>query len=460
MILQEAIEYATQECELLRSEKGIPGIAFGLIYQGKLVYSSGLGETQIGNQVTPTEDSIFRIASMSKSFTAQAILLLRDRGALKLEDTITTYLPWTANIGLPEGSSPITIRDLLTMGAGFPTDDPWGDRQEYLPLPDFDALVAAGLTFNRKVNTGFEYSNLGYALLGRIISVVSGELYETFMKREIQDPQGMTISTYFSDNVPEDLRAHGYAKFEAGPVPEQTTANGAFTPMGGLHSSVKELSAWVAMFQSGKPEAQNPYRFVQSVLAKEQGEIPERIVTSNYGYGLYIDDDATLGRFVSHSGGYPGFGSHMRWHAESGWGIIGLANLTYMPMSLVCAKILNRIVYSHKKANKPVINLGVVTQEAVGVVNDLINNWDNKVCDTWFTENMDLDQPRSERQLALAKLTQGHTDWCVVEDSLTAPTLSFAKWKMQSAESVIEVEMLMSPEKQPRIQKLTFKSPN
>ena len=332
MILEDAVAVATQELDAIRIEKEIPGIACGLMKEGKLVYSFGLGETLLGNQSPPTADSIFRIASMSKSFTAQAILLLRDRGALKLEDLITSYLPWTGTIGLPADSAPITIRDLLTMGAGLPTDDPWGDRQEYLPLPDFDALVGAGLTFNRKVNTGFEYSNLGYALLGRIISAVSGQPYQTFMKREIQDPLGMTTSTYFSDLVPESLRAHGYAKFESGVVPEPTTSNGAFTPMGGLHSSVKELALWVSMFQTGKSEAQNPYRLVQSVLAKEQGEIAERIITSSYGYGLYIDEDATLGRFVSHSGGYPGFGSHMRWHRESGWGIIGLANLTYAPM--------------------------------------------------------------------------------------------------------------------------------
>jgi len=458
MILEDAVAVATQELDAIRIEKGIPGIACGLMKEGQLVYSFGLGETLLGNQSPPTADSIFRIASMSKSFTAQAILLLRDRGALKLEDLITSYLPWTATIGLPVDSAPITIRDLLTMGAGLPTDDPWGDRQEYLPLPDFDALVGAGLTFNRKVNTGFEYSNLGFALLGRIISGVSGQPYEMFMKREIQDPLGMTTSTYFSDLVPENLRAHGYAKFESGVVPEPTTSNGAFTPMGGLHSSVKELALWISMFQNGKSEAQNPYRLVQSVFANEHGEIPERIITSSYGYGLYIDEDATLGRFVSHSGGYPGFGSHMRWHPESGWGIVGLANLTYAPMAPTCSKIMNQIVYLYKKSNQPKVILGHATQEAFGVVNGLFNAWNNVICDRWFTENMDLDQPRQERSSALEKITTGLTGWTVLADSLTAPTLSFAKWKVQSGEVMIEVEMLMSPEKSPRIQKLTFKT--
>ena len=456
-MLELAVDCATREFETIREEKNIPGIAFGLMHEGKLVYSSGLGESVLGNSTPPVADSIFRIASMSKSFTAQAILLLRDRDLLKLDDLITTYLPWTSTIGLPEDSFPITIRDLLTMGAGFPTDDPWGDRQEYLPLPDFDALVAHGLTFNRKVNTGFEYSNLGYALLGRIISVVSGEQYETFMKREIHDPLGMNVSTYFTDQVPENHRAHGYAKFESGLVLEPTTGHGAFTPMGGLHSSVKELARWVAMFQEGKSEAQNPYRLVQSVMAKEQGEIAERIVTSSYGYGLFVDDDANLGRFVSHSGGYPGFGSHMRWHAESGWGIIALANLTYAPMGLTGMKIMNEIVHQFKKSNKPKIALATRTQEAIDVVNQLISEWNNELCNQWFTPNMHMDQPREDRISALAKLTQGLSRWVVVDDSMTAPTASFAKWKVQSGEVTIEVELLMSPEKSPRIQKLTFK---
>lgn len=456
MILDEAIAYAHKEFELVQKEKGIPGIAFGLIHNGVLVYSSGVGERIIGGPA-PDADSIFRIASMSKSFTAQAILLLRDRGLLSLDDHITQYLPWTSTIGIPAGSAQISIRDVLTMGAGFPTDDPWGDRQENLPLEQFDSLIAAGITFNRNVNTAFEYSNLGYALLGRIISEVSGVRYEDFMKNEIQIPQGMTRSSYFTEYVPEDVRAVGYVKFDAGLIEEPVTSTGAFTPMGGLHSSVRELTSWVAMFQAGKAEAQVPYRHIQSTLAKAQDDIVERIVTASYGYGLFIEDDSELGRFVSHSGGYPGFGSHMRWHHESSWGIIALGNLTYAPMSVIGAKVMNQIVHLHMKENPKKVVIAPRTIEAMKTVESLLEKWDDTLADEWFAVNMDLDQPRNERRAALEKILEGNLNIERVESSVTSSTLSHAKWSVQSGSKSIEIEMLMSPEKNPRIQKLVIK---
>ena len=451
----EIIEYAVREFELFRVEKGIPGIAFGLIYQGELVYAAGLGESVLGNKTPPTADTVFRIASMTKSFTASAIVKLRDKGLIKLDDLITKYLPWSSTIGLPEGSAPITIRDLLTMGAGLPTDDPWGDRQEDLLIADFDAMVAGGLTFNRNVNTGFEYSNLSYALLGRIISQVTGEDFETYMEREILTPVGMNASTYFSSAIPNESRAVGYAKFDSGLTPEPHTKHGAFTPMGGLHSSVKDLTKWINTFDGEKVEQQTPYRHAYSIQAPAEGEISERIIVGAYGYGLFVHDDAVLGRFIHHSGGYPGFGSHMRWHQGSGWAIIGLGNLTYAPMITISAKVLNQIVASQIKLTKPTADLGPSTVAAMGVVNTLINKWDHTLSDEWLSENIALDRPIHERVTELEALTSGRSDWKVVPDSIKAPTKSHAKWEVESAGSILKVEILMSPEKSPKIQKLT-----
>jgi CubicO group peptidase (beta-lactamase class C family) len=458
MNLEEIIEFASHEFELLRAETEIPGIAFGLIHEGKLVYSAGLGESIVGSGIQPTSNTVFRIASMTKSFTAKAILDLRDKGLLQLDIPITTYLPWAATIGLPVNSAPITTRDLLTMGAGLPIDDPWGDRQESLPISDFDEMVKSGLTFNRSVNTGFEYSNLSYALLGRIISVVTSEEFEPYIMREIIDPLGMQASTFFTDVVPDEFRAVGYAKFAAGLTPEPTIKTGAFTPMGGLHSSVNDLAKWVSAYQLGRIEQQTPYRYAQSGMAKAVNECPERIVIGSYGFGLFVNDDAILGRFVHHSGGYPGYGSHMRWHIESGWGIVALGNLTYAPMIIACTNIVNHVAQIHMKSSKPKINLGSATQTAMIAVNGLINKWDDAIADNWFTENMDLDQPRAERIAELLKLTSGKTNWKPSEGSITAPTKSTVTWKVQTGASSIEVELLMSPQKSPKIQKLIFRS--
>src|SRR5207245_727026 len=114
-------------------------------------------------------DTIFRIASMTKSFTASAILTLRDDGLLKLDDLAEDYVPELRGWPLVSpDSARISIRHLLTMTAGFPTDDPWGDRQQGLPLEDFARFLAKGVSFNCAPGTRFEYSNLGYAILRRV----------------------------------------------------------------------------------------------------------------------------------------------------------------------------------------------------------------------------------------------------------------------------------------------------
>lgn len=458
MSYHEVIEYVSRECELFRREKEIPGVALGLIHNGELIYSEGFGEKVVGGNSTPTAETVFRIASMTKSFTATAILRLRDAGLVHLDEPLVAYLPWSATIGLPKESSPITIRDLLTMGAGLPTDDPWGDRQENLPIAEFDAMVGAGLTFNRNSNTAFEYSNLSYALLGRVITIASGQRYEDYISQEILKPLGMTSSTFLTEEISDQNRAVGYAKFAAGLTAEPETKHGAFTPMGGLHSTVNDLAKWVASYQNGRAEEQTPYRFAQAWMAEPIDGVPERVTTSAYGYGLFVDDDSILGRSIHHSGGYPGFGSHMRWHQSSGWAIVALGNVTYAPMRVIGGRIINHLAQLHRQDHSSRIDIGTDANAAMVAVNSLINNWDNDLADSWFAENMDLDQPREERIADLLHLASGKSHWQPVEGSIAAPTRSFIKWRVSSDESLLEIEMLMSPEKSQRIQKLVLRA--
>src|ERR1019366_9172433 len=124
---------------------GQPGLAYGVVVDGELVHASGLGERALGGPA-PDAATVFRIASMTKSFTASAVLALRDDGVLGLDDPAGAYVPELR--GWPPVSpdaAPISIRHLLTMTAGFPTDDPWGDRQQGLPLEDFAAFLARGV---------------------------------------------------------------------------------------------------------------------------------------------------------------------------------------------------------------------------------------------------------------------------------------------------------------------------
>jgi CubicO group peptidase (beta-lactamase class C family) len=451
-----------------QEDKKIPGVAYGLIKEGELVHSRGFGQTALDSNTCPDKSSVFRIASMTKSFTATAILLLRDAGKLRLDDDITMYLPWTDSIGIPESGHVITIRDLLTMNAGFPTDDPWGDRQESLEIESFDNLVSQGLRFTRAPRMGFEYSNLGYALLGRIISVTSGMDYLDFVKTAIHQPLQMSSTTFHQSEVVGENFVQGYAEFATGFVPEPLTIPGAFSAMGGLLSNVADLAKWVAGFQSAwhdssthplqrwsRREMQEPQRHARTAAFTDPHTDQIKSVTTSYGFGLMVDDDSLLGRFVSHSGGYPGFGSHMRWHPQSGWGIVALGNRTYAPMMPAASEALAIIARDHTPIKTySESDVWFETASAMKVVEELLANWDNQLADDWFAVNMDLDQPRNERMAAILTLVASGANTSRVPGSLTTTTPAHAKWHVTSDSGLIEVELLMSPTTPPKIQTL------
>ena len=460
------IELMDQHFASHSTEKKIPGAAYGLIKDGKLIHAKGFGETVLDSNSCPDKSSVFRIASMTKSFTATAILLLRDAGKLRLDDDITIYLPWTDSIGIPDFGHVITIRDLLTMNAGFPTDDPWGDRQESLEIDSFDDLVSQGLSFTRAPRMGFEYSNLGYALLGRIISVTSGMDYLDFVKSAIHQPLKMSSSTFHQSEVASEQFVQGYAEFASGFVPEPLTVPGAFSAMGGLLSNVEDLAKWVAGFQSAwketsdhplqkwsRREMQEPQRHARTAAFTDPHTDQIKSITTSYGYGLLVDDDSLLGRFVSHSGGYPGFGSHMRWHPESGWGIVALGNRTYAPMMPAASEAMNIIIRDHVKA--PVISESLLwpdTAAAMSAVEELLVSGNQSIADDWFAVNMDLDQPRSERMAALAGVVGNGAKISRVSESLKSTTPAHAKWQVTSDAGLLEIEILLTPTKPPKIQ--------
>jgi CubicO group peptidase (beta-lactamase class C family) len=450
-----------------RSEHDIPGVAYGLLKDGELVHSGGVGSVDLAGGRTPGERDILRIASMTKSFTAASVLLLRDRGVLRLDDPISTYLPWTAQLGSPDGGPPISIRDLLSMNGGLPTDDPWGDRLEAQPIEEFDALVAGGLSFARPPRTGFEYSNLGYALLGRVITVASGVDYRAFVHDEILVPLGMSDTSYDEAFVPTEQFVPGFAPVDAGLVVEPPTGPGAFSPMGGLHSSVRDLALWVGGFQrawTSQPrhpldrwslrELQEPHRLVGTTVSPVTADSAQRVVTSSYCFGLASDDDQALGRFVSHSGGYPGYGSHMRWHPATGWGFIALGNRTYAPCYRVGTDVMNEIVAGALAASPldPGVDLWPATRAAMDAVESLLRSWDDALADRWFAPNVDLDRPRSERAAEFRRTADALGTFTRSSRLVESSSPAQVRWWLDGAGGLATVDVLLSPEREPRIQ--------
>lgn len=438
----------------------VPVVSYGLLLGGELVHRGSVGELPPERAAS----SPFRIASMTKSFTAATLLSLRDDGLLTLDSPLVDVLPWTRSIGLPFTSPPVRIAHLLTMTAGFPTDDPWGDRQESLPLEEFDALVTAGLTFCRPPGLAFEYANLGYALLGRVIAEVTGRDYRDVVRERLLDPLGMHSSTF--DVVSASGRVIGMHPVASGLVDQEEGPSGAFSPMGGLWSTVDDLSKWIAFLEgawSDAPDVGPLSRWSRREMQRAHVTVGRDPAGSfdSYGMGMHVSEHPDLGRFIHHSGGYPGYGSHMRWHPDTRWAVVALGNRTYAPMRLVCAEALSEIVADEAAdaaRQRAIDRLWPQTERAMDVAESLLAEWDDVLFDTVAAVNLDLDQPRAERRQAWQALSAGS----VIRDvaSVTSRSPAHAHWIVASDGGRVELDVLLTGEREPRIQALAARPLN
>lgn len=438
----------------------IPVVSYGLMLAGALVHAGSAGDLPAHRAAT----SPFRIASMTKSFTAATILGLRDDGLIALDTPVVDVLPWARSIGLPATSPPVRIAHLLTMTGGFPTDDPWGDRQESLPIEDFDALVAGGLTFCRPPGLEFEYANIGYALLGRVITVVTGQDYRDVVTQRLLDPLGMHGSTF--DVASTAGRVVGMHPVATGLVEQEEGPPGAFSPMGGLWSTVDDLARWIAFLEGAWSDAPDAGPLSRWSLREMQrahvtvGRDPDGTFGS-YGMGVHVVDHPDLGRFIHHSGGYPGYGSHMRWHPDTRWAVVALGNRTYAPMRAVCAEALSEIVAdeaSEAALQRAIDRLWPQTELAMALAESLLVAWDDDALDAMAAVNLDLDRSRDERRRAWQALGAGSVRRDPASVTTRAP--AHARWIVNSDIGPIELEVLLTGERVPRIQGLTARPVN
>jgi len=328
------------------AENHVPGMVYGVVADGHLAYVHGIGVQDLATRRPVNAQTLFRIASMTKAFTALSILSLRDKGLISLDDPAEKYVPEMRGWGNATADSPrITIRDLLHHVAGFVTDDPWGDRQTPLPQDAFTRLLAAGVPFARAPEMRHEYANLGYAILGRVIANVTHAPYRTYVETTLLAPLGMTASGYDVHALPQERRALGYRWENDAWSEEPTMDDGAFNAMGGLSVSATDYARWLAFLLSGWPPRDDPdtgpvrrgtVRQIaeglnfQSVFhrygASGATACPGALA---YGMGWRVVQDCEFGLTLNHGGGYPGYGSHVLLLPEFGVALFALANKTY-----------------------------------------------------------------------------------------------------------------------------------
>jgi CubicO group peptidase (beta-lactamase class C family) len=382
-----------------------PGYAFAIVADGKLIYSGSGGYANISQKIPATEQSMFRIASMSKSFTAMAILKLRDEGKLKLDDPLYIYIPEIKNQQLTADAPPITIRNLLSHSAGYPEDNPWGDRQLAKSEEDLINLYKKGVSFSNDPGLYYEYSNLGFATLGYIIHKVSGTPYEKYIAENIWQPLGIKASWEYSTVAENDL-AHGYRWLNETWKEETPLHDGIYGAMGGMITSVESFSKYVAYHLSAWPprndiddgplkrssvrEMHQPWRFNSVIPDYKFPNGKACPIAIGYGYGLGITKDCEGRMMVAHSGGLPGFGSNWRILPDYSIGVILFANVTYASTGSINLQVLDTIVRMAKLQPRRLPPSLILTQRRDEIVS-LLPDFSAAKTSGIFAENFFLD---------------------------------------------------------------------
>jgi CubicO group peptidase (beta-lactamase class C family) len=383
----------------------------------------------------------------------------------------------------------VSLRHLLTMTAGLPTDDPWGDRQQGLPLPDFARLLAGGVSFAWAPGTRFEYSNLGYAILGLVITAVAGVPYPQFVRDRLLRPLRLARTGFEASEFEPGQLARGYRRGATGWEELVPDASGAFAPMGGIFSCVADLARWVSGFAAAFPPGEQDSGGAHPLprATRREMQLPQVALVSpalfrlpgehagtgqgSYGFGLFVEEHPAWGRIVSHSGGYPGFGSHMRWHLATGTGVIVLANSTYAAAPPLAAKLLGAVLPQLAAAGPqttspvggPVPAPGgpwAATVQARRDVGRLLRAWDDDAAGRLFSENVALDEPYPERRAAVELIRERIGDFDEDPDrpaEFDSP--AHCRWWLRGPGGMVLAEIRLTPQRHPRVQSLTLAVP-
>ncbi len=392
-----------------------PSVSWGVVVDGTLAHHGSVGELDDGT--APTADTVYRIASMTKSFSAATVLALRDEGAWSLDDPVARYAPELGTVVGPNGSPPITLRHVLSMTSGLATDDAWADRHLDITAEEIDAVYAGGPTFADFPNARYEYSNLGYAMIGRAIERATGKRAQQHITERFLRPLGLDDTTWVQpehDNWARPYRVQDEQIVRDTPDP---IGDGDLAPMGGLWTTVADLAKWVSWFDSANTHPEQDDVIGLSTASRREMQrmhtyiglttVAGHACPAGYGFGLNVRVDPTLGKIIAHAGGLPGYGSNMRWFAGRGVGVIGLANTFYAPMSVLTMRLLAKLDEHGAVPSVPAV-VAPKWEAAAKRLVDLLNDWDDAVATKMFEDNVVLDDPFERRRADAAALVATH----------------------------------------------------
>lgn len=307
------------------------GAAAGVFYNGQIIFSKGYGFADIEKRIPITDSTNFRLASVTKQFTATSIMILALQEKLNFDDKIIKYFPC-----LNRYANEVTIKNLLTHTSGLPDYEDFEESITDRQLNDLDVLeiLCKQDSLYFPSGTKYKYSNSGYALLALIVEKVSGESFAEFVRENIFSKLGMKNSVAYEKGISEvKNRAYGYAVIDGNLKFNDQSKTSAVLGDGGIYSSVRDMFLWDQSLYSENilprkalDEAFNP---------KVQAEIPDVY----YGYGWRIDSFRNMKR-IYHTGSTCGFSNAFVRVPKLNLSVIVLMNQRDLPALIYANKIL------------------------------------------------------------------------------------------------------------------------
>jgi CubicO group peptidase (beta-lactamase class C family) len=339
-------------------EQRLPGLAVGVVRAGALAWTAALGFADRASSRPVTADTLFRIASITKSFTATAILQLRDEGRLRLDDPLVAHLPEARVIANPFGPiEDVTIRRLLThtsglQGGDLPGDDPW--RLIYLREAELIAHLDR-VVILAAPESAWRYSNIGYVLLGAVVGRVSREPYDQYVQRAILDIAGLT-STAFApsgDLAARTATGYGPGRHDDDLVPSEPYDPPTIFADGGLWSTVEDLARWLMVQSRIRDEDRrgDGDRVLDGRTLREM-QHPGVLANEDWTYAQGLGWASTrIGEapWVGHTGSLNGFRAIVLFRPKEGLGVIALTNGSVRP-NPVPREIATAVLEAHRAA--------------------------------------------------------------------------------------------------------------
>ncbi len=448
----------------------LPGLVYGIVVDGELVHHAELGLANLERKTPTGPGTGFRIASMTKSFVCLATFKLRDDGRLRLEDPVEKYLPEFRQVQPPTSDCPkVTVRNLMTMTTGLPEDNPWGDRQMAITRENLQRFVSGGLSFSNPSGQQYEYSNLGFVLLGQVINRASGMSFQKYINTRILQPLGMQHTRWEFSDVPAESLALGYRWEHNTWTTEPILHDGEGAACGGLITTLEDftkymrfhLDAWPArdgvdhgpLRRGTVREMQKPY--VLSALGSKNtlldGVTPNPSV-SFYGNGLGWTVDSRQIVTLAHTGGLPGYGSHFRFLPDYGLGVFAFANRTYTPAARACSKAVNLLI-EHANLKPRSLMPSTILEKRASQVAEMIVRWEALPTSEIVAENFFLDKAR-EDWVQFSGEVLGKAGRILSVGSVVPENQLRGTFPLLGERGRVDVHFTLTPEKVPKVQKL------